>query len=891
MAGAKSDDITKLDKLASNSSLLSRVDEQIIKGDEARNNSNYVEAIIAYSFAKAVLCDKIQENNIEPSSIPSNKIIYTKLSKLDSDINNARFAISDTSNGDDEEAMKCTIKNIAFTKGSESCQNWFDTVIGMQREKREIENSFINPLLYPRLYGKISKGILLYGPPGVGKTLIVKAAVNELSYRDNEVNILFFAPTGADMKGKYFGESEKMIKNLFSCASKKACECAKSYADQTGKVQKTISIIFMDEVESVARDRSSDDSGLAATTVNALLQAIDGIDSYENVSVIAATNYPWQLDGAFLRRFDNRILVDLPTASNIEQLINLEFTRYIKKITTSISNGSSEYCNKLLGGSTASKSASSSCKNECVDQRKLDIESGKSVDTDVYGWRISALKNFVNSLTDAQIKAVAAIMFEQKYSNSDISKVFRRATQIAADKAIKENIFVRNDVNGTELYVSSLAYEPTDFIRTCKEERTNCRFIIPPIYDGITLEDMGETKKQFIIKELKPSVLISDQSINNVYTWSAKDDIKNFDILLEFNLNFVQEAPESEEQNHRVQALESYLKSVKVTLTDFSKLTSNGMIKVLGDWEYTSIKGTKESSLVFLKNLRRNQMTRQVKLFTLSQIERSKTMYNALKNAAYDYTVGWFTKSNEPASKDKTAQFVTDLDILMGALKNMFIPSTEDTPTSKGTLENYEYTGDEVVALTELTTAPSIRSLTDYLSQQRILISDRSIFDPDFDFLTDDIKALFVKGNAASKMYYKYIENKILAANIMISVNKILEKEGKGKIDYKVNEEKLNEYVKNFIEYEKSPGKRDEPSVQDIAGVFRNNAELIKLFRDTIKKAATTPIDKLIINPNITFEILKQAVNDIPSSVDEYMLAEMRRYAKDPSKFTFKPKK
>jgi hypothetical protein len=74
-----------------------------------------------------------------------------------------------------------------------------------------MRKSFIDPLLYPNLYGKISKGLLLYGPPGVGKTFVVKAAINELQ-KAGEITVLFYAPITGQLKGKFFGETERNIK-------------------------------------------------------------------------------------------------------------------------------------------------------------------------------------------------------------------------------------------------------------------------------------------------------------------------------------------------------------------------------------------------------------------------------------------------------------------------------------------------------------------------------------------------------------------------------------------------------------------------------------------------------------------------------------------------------
>ena len=84
---------------------------------------------------------------------------------------------------------------------------------------------------------------------------MIKASVNELKSKDPNVGLLFFTPSPGDLKGKYVGETEKKIEEWFMCASQKACDQER---DCNGK--KFISIIFMDEIDSIARDRSQDSS-------------------------------------------------------------------------------------------------------------------------------------------------------------------------------------------------------------------------------------------------------------------------------------------------------------------------------------------------------------------------------------------------------------------------------------------------------------------------------------------------------------------------------------------------------------------------------------------------------------------------------------------------------
>ena len=229
-------------------------------------------------------------------------------------------------NDDDEEWIKaCTqIHPQVFKDGSSDCI-FFNDLAGLEKQKDLIKKALIQPLVYENLYPPIGKGFLLYGPPGTGKTLLVKAAVNELQLEDENVRVLFFAPTGATLKGKYVGETEKRIVEAYKCASLAACQCEKK---NPGK--KYISVIFIDEIDSIAGDRNKDETGLMSNSVNTLLQTMDGIDSSKNVATIGATNYPWELDAAVLRRFDTQILLGLPDSIQIKKALDIGFKSFIK---------------------------------------------------------------------------------------------------------------------------------------------------------------------------------------------------------------------------------------------------------------------------------------------------------------------------------------------------------------------------------------------------------------------------------------------------------------------------------------------------------------------------------------------------------------------------------
>jgi len=172
--------------------------------------------------------------------------------------------------------------------------NWTD-IGGLQGVKTELMEAVEWPLKHPdafkRLGVKPPKGILLYGAPGTGKTLMVKAVAHE-----SEAN--FISIKGPELLSKWVGESEKAVREIF----KKARQTAPT-------------IIFFDEIDSlVPRRGSSSDSNVTERVVNQLLTEIDGLEDLHDIIIIGATNRPDMVDTALLRpgRFDRIILTPVP---------------------------------------------------------------------------------------------------------------------------------------------------------------------------------------------------------------------------------------------------------------------------------------------------------------------------------------------------------------------------------------------------------------------------------------------------------------------------------------------------------------------------------------------------------------------------------------------------
>ena len=393
------------------------------------------------------MCNDKSGKQILDSEIknPQNRSLF----KLDENYNNMlskvdqllKLVKSDKNSKDDSKNISCKeVKNEVLQ--GENCK-FFEHVIGLHEQKEQIIETFIKPIIYPTLYGEISKGILFYGPPGTGKTLLVKAAANTLAkkYIDDKISVIFFSPTAADLKGKYVGESEKKIKELFTCAHRKACECQENDAD--GKT--FLSVIFIDEIDNVGGNRSNDPTGMMKQTVNALLQAIDGVESNKNVMVMAATNNPWELDSALLRRFTSTIFVNLPESEDIKKLIELEIKRYI---TRKVVDNRTLSCGSDLNDDED--------KGTCESQCKMDnlTEDNKAI-IDKYSSKYNVLfSNYDNLLYDLSNKSN-----KNMNSNSDISQIMNSSFSQIGSEALKGQTFVKDilDTDNLNVYITAIS--------------------------------------------------------------------------------------------------------------------------------------------------------------------------------------------------------------------------------------------------------------------------------------------------------------------------------------------------------------------------------------------------------------------------------------------------
>src|SRR5215211_3485557 len=170
----------------------------------------------------------------------------------------------------------------------------YEDIGGLKNEVQKVREMIELPLRHPELFDKIGieapKGVLLHGPPGTGKTLLAKAVANE-------TNANFYSIGGPEIMSKFYGESEEKLREIFNQAQENAP-----------------SIIFIDEIDSIAPKREEVSGDVEKRIVSQLLTLMDGLKARGKVVVIAATNRPNAIDPALRRpgRFDREIEIGIP---------------------------------------------------------------------------------------------------------------------------------------------------------------------------------------------------------------------------------------------------------------------------------------------------------------------------------------------------------------------------------------------------------------------------------------------------------------------------------------------------------------------------------------------------------------------------------------------------
>jgi transitional endoplasmic reticulum ATPase len=181
----------------------------------------------------------------------------------------------------------------------------YEDIGGLRNEIQKVREMIELPMRHPEIFDRIGieapRGVLLYGPPGTGKTLLAKAVANE-------TNANFFSIGGPEIMSKFYGESEERLRETF----KQAQESAPS-------------IIFIDEIDSIAPKREEVSGDVEKRVVSQLLTLMDGLESRGKVVVIGATNRPDALDPALRRpgRFDREIEIGIPDQNGRLEILEI----------------------------------------------------------------------------------------------------------------------------------------------------------------------------------------------------------------------------------------------------------------------------------------------------------------------------------------------------------------------------------------------------------------------------------------------------------------------------------------------------------------------------------------------------------------------------------------
>ncbi|CDI06512.1 putative Cell division cycle protein 48 homolog AF_1297 [Candidatus Nitrosotenuis uzonensis] len=190
----------------------------------------------------------------------------------------------------------------------------YEDIGGLTDEIKKVREMIELPLRHPEIFEKLGveapKGVLLYGPPGTGKTLLAKAVANES-------NAHFISISGPEIMSKFYGESEARLREIFKEAREKAP-----------------SIIFVDEIDSIAPKREEVTGEVERRVVSQMLSLMDGLEARGKVIVIAATNRPNAIDPALRRpgRFDREIEIKVPDKKGRKDILNIH-TRNMPLVT------------------------------------------------------------------------------------------------------------------------------------------------------------------------------------------------------------------------------------------------------------------------------------------------------------------------------------------------------------------------------------------------------------------------------------------------------------------------------------------------------------------------------------------------------------------------------
>jgi transitional endoplasmic reticulum ATPase len=268
----------------------------------------------------------------------------------------------------------------------------YDDLGGLGDTLEQVREMIELPLKHPQLFQRLGidppKGVLLYGPPGTGKTLLARAVANEADAR-------FFHIAGPEIMGRYYGESEQRLREVFQQAQ-----------------QQAPSIIFIDEIDSIAPKREEVTGEVERRVVAQLLTLLDGLEPRQNVVVIGATNRVDALDEALRRpgRFDREIVIGVPDVTGRREILNIH-TRGMPLETDVDLRELSRVTYGFVGADMSALAREAAMETLRRSVTRFDLDAGEIPASVVESLRVTR-DDFMSALKRVQPSALREIMIE-----------------------------------------------------------------------------------------------------------------------------------------------------------------------------------------------------------------------------------------------------------------------------------------------------------------------------------------------------------------------------------------------------------------------------------------------------------------------------------------------